>query len=308
MVSKEITLLEAVSKIKNGTHICFSGFAHSMAPMAFVREMIKHGIKDLEISALGEAWAVDMLAAAGAIKKIRMSNFMFEGWGRCQNFSRAVENGDIEIEDYSHFGMSNRFFAGAIGIPFIPIKSMNGTDIVNIETFDQGNKFRQAECPFTSERVTLVPSVQPEYAVLHASRADRNGNVQLFGISSSSEAIAKAAKKVIVTVEEIVEEEVIRQDPLYTLLPGFLVDAIIHVPYGAHPAGMYKYYDYDKEHIDEYIRASRNEEQIKDYLNKYVRESENHNEYLKKIGLRRVLHLRADPYYGYSLKARGELE
>ncbi|WP_243299303.1 CoA transferase subunit A [Bacillus litorisediminis] len=307
MANKQKSLSEVVSWLSDGAHLSFGGFAHSLAPMAFVREMIRQNIKDLEISALGEAWAVDMLSAVGAIKKVRMSNFMFEGWGRCQNFSRAVEKGEIEVEDYSHFGISNRFFAGSIGVPFVPSKSMNGTDITNIVRFDKGQKFKEYECPFTGEKVLLIPSVRPDFAIIHASRADQNGNVQLFGISSSSEVIAKAAKKVIVTVEEIVDEDVIRQEPAYTMLPGFLVDAVVHVPYGAHPAGMYKYYDFDKDHIDHYIKASRSESQLSEYLNEYILSSKDHMDYLEKIGIQKLLDLRADPYYGYSLKTRGEL-
>lgn len=308
MTNKERSLSEVVSWLSNGAHISLSGFAHSLAPMAFVREMIRQNIKNLEISALGEAWAIDMLAAVGAIKKVRMSNFMFEGWGRCQNFSKGVEKGEIEVEDYSHFGISNRFFAGAIGIPFIPTKTMNGSDITNIEKFDKGQKYREYSCPFTNEKVLLIPAVKPDFAILHASRADRNGNVQLFGISSSSETIAKAAERVIVTVEEIVDEDVIRRDPSYTLLPGFLVDAIVHAPYGAHPAGMYKYYDFDEDHIDNYIKSSRDEKLLKEYLDEFVFTPKNHGDYLNQVGIEKLLDLRADPYYGYSLKTRGELK
>src|SRR5699024_246002 len=132
-------------------------------------------------------------------------------------------------------------------------------------------KYRNYECPFTGEKVLLASAIEPDFAIIHAARADIKGNVQLFGISSSSETIAKAAKKVIVTVEEIVDEDVIRQSPEHTLLPGFLVDAVAHVPYGSHPAGMYQYYDYDQDHIDEYIQASRNGEELEDYLNKYIK-------------------------------------
>jgi glutaconate CoA-transferase subunit A len=116
-----------------------------------------------------------------------------------------------------------------------------------------------------------------------------------------------ASKCVIVTVEEIVEEETIRKDPSRTIIPGFLVDAVVHVPYGAHPSGMYKYYDYDAKHIDTYVGASRSKESMLNYFNEYVYGSENELEYLKKIGINHLLKLRADPYFGYSLKTRGAL-
>jgi acyl CoA:acetate/3-ketoacid CoA transferase alpha subunit len=278
-----------------------------MVPISFAREMIRQGIKDIEITAMGEAWIVDILCGAGAISRVRMSNFMFEGWGRCRNFSRAVENGEIQVEDYSHYGITTRFFAGSIGLPFMPTKVMNGTDIYSIRTFEGERKFADYTCPFTGEKLLLVPSVTPDVAVIHASRADRSGNVQLFGISSTTEVIAKAAKKVIVTVEEIVEDDVIRKDPSKTIIPGFYVSAVVHAPYGAHPAGMYQYYDYDKEHIETYIQFSKTAESFKAYLDEYVYGTKDELEYLAKIGLRRLLDLKADPYFGYSLKSRGVL-
>ncbi|WP_026703037.1 CoA transferase subunit A [Salibacterium aidingense] len=305
--TKLYSLKDAVREVKSGSHITLGGFAHSLAPLAFVREMIRQDISDLEVTAMGEAWAVDMLSGAKALKKVRMSNFMFEGWGRCRNFSRAVEEGEIEVEDYSHFGITNRMFAGSMGIPFIPVKTMSGSDIYHERSFEKNNKFVDYTCPFTEEKVLLVPKVEPDVAIIHASRADVNGNVQLYGISSTLEVAAKSAKKVIVTVEEIVEEEIIRKQPELTILPSFLVDAVIHLPYGAHPAGMYKYYDYDSDHINLYIESTRTNEKFKEYMEEYIKGTENEIEYLEKIGLKQLLSLKADPYYGYSLHNRGEV-
>ena len=302
---KVIPLDEAASLVRNGAHMCFSGFAHSLAPMAFVREMIRQEVSELEITAMGEAWVVDMLSGAGALRTVRFSNFMFEGWGRCRNFSREVEEGRLRVEDYSHFGITNRFFASSVGLPFMPTKVIMGTDIYRIRSIEGEEKFYDFEDPFTGEKVLLVPSVRPDFAVIHASRADRNGNTQLIGISPNAELIAKASEKVIVTVEDIVEEDVIRRDPSHTILPSFLVDAVVHAPYGAHPAGMYRYYDYDPEHIDLYVEASRSSESFSTYLDEYVLGVQDETEYLRKIGLTRLLELRADPYFGYSLKVRG---
>jgi glutaconate CoA-transferase subunit A len=302
---KVIPLHEAVSLVRNGAHMCFSGFAHSLAPMAFVREMIRQKVSELEITAMGEAWVVDMLSGAGALRAVRFSNFMFEGWGRCRNFSREVEEGRLSVEDYSHFGITNRFFASSIGLPFMPTKVIMGTDIYRIRSIEGEKKFHDFEDPFTGEKVLLVPSVRPDFAIIHASRADLNGNTQLIGISPNAELIAKASEKVIVTVEEIVEEDVIRRDPSHTILPSFLVDAVVRAPYGAHPAGMYRYYDYDPEHIDLYVEASRSPESFVAYLDEYVHGVQDETEYLQKIGLPRLLELRADPYFGYSLKVRG---
>ena len=189
----------------------------------------------------------------------------------------------------------------------MPTKVMNGTDIYHKRSFDGDKKMIDFECPFTGEKLLLVPQTQPDIAVIHVSRADINGNAQLYGISSTIELIARAAKRVIVTAEEIVDEEVIRKDPSKTIIPGFLVDVVVHAPYGAHPAGMYRYYDYDIKHIDEYVNASRTKESMASYFNEYIYGTKNELDYLKKIGIERLLELRADPYFGYSLKNRGEI-
>lgn len=305
MLTKVKSLKEVVETIKDGDHLTLSGFAHSLAPLAFVRELIRQGRRDLEITAMGEAWAVDLLSGAGALRRVRMSNFMFEGYGRCQNFSRAVETGGVETEDYSHFGVTSRFIAGALGIPYIPTRVMNGTDIERIRNFES-DKVKVAECPFTGETLTLVPAVQPDVAIIHASRADKEGNIQLFGMNSVIDEQARSAKRIIVTVEEIVPDLVIRRQPELTILPGFMVDAVVEVPFGAHPAGMYRYYDYDAEHIQYYWDLSRYPEGTKKYLDQYVLGVEDHMAYLEKIGIARLMGLRADPALGYSLKMRGD--
>jgi glutaconate CoA-transferase subunit A len=303
--SKLVTMQEAVASVPNGAHMTFSGFAHSLAPLAFTREMIRQGKREIELTSMGEAWVVDLLCAAGALKRSRLSNYMFEGWGRCRNFSRSVESGEVEVEDYSHFGITSRLMAGALGLPYLPVRSMNGTDIMRIQTLAEPKALVQP-CPFTGELLTLVPKSQPDIAVIHASRADAYGNVQVFGHASVIDEQVRAAKRTIVTVEEVVATEVIRQQPERTLLPSFLVDMVVEAPYGAHPAGMYRYYDYDRLHIDEYMDRCRTAEGARDYLNQYVLGMKDHWEYLEQIGIRRLMALRADPACGYSLQMRGE--
>ncbi len=303
-VGKVRSLRAAVETITDGQHLTFSGFAHSLAPLAFVRELIRQQKRDLEITAMGEAWAVDLLAGAGALRRVRMSNFMFEGYGRCYNFARSVERGQLEVEDYSHFGMASRFAAGALGIPYIPTRVMRGTDIESVSSFER-QKMQPAKCPFSGEQVNLVPAVHPDVAVIHASRADAEGNVQLFGMTSVIDEQAGAAQRIIVTVEELVDSRVIQRQPELTILPGFMVDSVVEVPYGAHPAGMYRYYDYDPKHVEYYWERSRTAEGFQEYLEAYVLGVADHWDYLGKIGLARLMELRADPALGYSLKDRG---
>lgn len=295
--NKFLPLDKAVNIIKPGSSLTFSGFGHSLTPLAFIREMIRQQIKNLHLIGIGEAWAVDMLAGANLLSEVWLSNFMFEGYGRCKNFSRKVENGSIKVEDFSHFGQISRFAAGGAGVTFLPIKSMLGTDL---ET--NNGKTSKIECPFTKETHLAVSAVKPDYAVIHASRADRNGNIQFYGNATSIDEQIRASNTVIVTVEEIVPEEEICKLSEVNTIPAFLVDYVVEVPYGAHPTGMYKYYSEDFDHIDMYMSSSKTEEGFKNYLNHYVYGIKDHWDYLSKIGIKKLHKLKADPFLGYQLQ------
>lgn len=294
---KVLSLSEAVASVPDGANLTFGGFAAYFTPLAFVREMLRQGKRDLEMTSVAECWVADHLAGAGRLKRARFSNFMFEGMGRCYNFSRGVERGEILVEDYSHYAITSRLVAGGLGLPFLPIKSMAGTDLMNKHGFEQ-EKARPFACPFTGESVLLVPAVRPDIAVIHAARADRDGNTQLFGNTCVIDEQARAATRVLVTVEEIVDDAVIRRQPELTVLPGFLVDAVVEVPFGAHPTGMYRYYDPDFAFLQDYYAASREEAAFRGYLDAYVFGVADHWAYLRKIGIRRLMALRADPGLG----------
>ena len=299
--SRVVSLAEAVAGVPDGANMTFGGFAAYFTPLAFVREMIRQGKRDIEMTSVAECWVADYLAGAGALKRARFSNFMFEGLGRCHNFSRGVERGDILVEDYSHFAITSRLVAAGLGVPFLPIKPMAGTDLMAKQGFE-AEKGRPFACPFTGESVLLVPAVRPDVAVIHASRADREGNTQLFGYTSVVDEQARAAKRVIVTVEEIVYDPVVREQPELTILPGFLVDAVVEVPFGAHPTGMYRYYDQDFAFLSDYYTASRHEEAFGRHLDEYVFGVPDHWAYLRKLGIRRLMDLRADPGLGLARK------
>lgn len=296
--SKVIGLAEAAARIPDGAHLTISGFAHSLAPLALVREMIRQGKGNLELTSMGDCWAVDMLAGAGRVKRARFSNYMFEGYGRCPNFSRAVESGEIEVDDYSHFAITSRWMAAALGLPSMPTRVMLGTDLVRVKPLDRDDVVA-APCPITGEPLLFVRASHPDFALLHASRADQEGNVQLFGTCSTFEEQARAATRVIVTVEEIVPDCVIRERPEFTLIPGFLVEAVVLAPFGAHPAGMFRYYDFDRTHVGQYVQAGKSAETFRQYLREYVLGVPDHNAYLAKIGIRKLMAMRADPYWGY---------
>ncbi len=296
--SKIIGLAEAAARIPHGAHLTISGFAHSLAPLALVRELIRQGKGDFELTSMGDCWAVDMLAGAGRVSRARFSNYMFEGFGRCPNFSRAVETGAMRVDDYSHFAVTSRWMAAALGLPSMPVRSMLGTDLLRRKPLDKDDLV-EAPCPVTGERLLFVRASRPDVALLHASRADAEGNVQIFGTTSTIEEQARAAKRVIVSVEEIVPEGVVREQAEFTLIPGFLVEAVVPAPFGAHPTGMFRYYDFDREHVAGYMQAGKSPESFRRYLDEFVLGVPGHAEYLKKIGIRRLMALRADPWRGY---------
>ncbi len=297
MADKVRPLQEVVASIPDGANLTFGGFAAYFTPLALVRELIRQGKRELELTSVAECWVADYLAGAGRIRRARFSNFMFEGLGRCQNFARGVERGEIEVEDYSHFAITSRLVAAGFGLPFMPIKSMAGTDLMGRRGFEI-DKARPLACPFSGEPVLLVPAARPDAAVIHVARADRDGNSQLFGYTAVVEEQARAAQRVIVTAEEVVEDSVIRAQPELTVLPGFLVDAVVEVPFGAHPTGMYRYYDPDFEFMRDYYAASLDPAAFRAHLEEWVLAPPGHWAYLEKVGLRRLLALRSDPGIG----------
>ncbi len=295
---KVVTLAAAAARIPDGAHLTISGFAHSLAPLALVRELIRQGKGAFELTSMGDCWAADMLAGAGRLVRARLSNYMFEGFGRCPNFSRAVESGALQVDDYSHFAVTSRFLAGALGLPSMPIRSMLGTDLLVHKPLDR-DAVVEAPCPVTGERLVYVQAVRPDFALVHAHRADREGNLQLFGVTSTFDEMCRSARRVIATVEEIVPERTVRATPELTAVPGFMVEAVAEAPYGAHPAGMYRYYEFDRAHVEEYVAAAKSPERFARYLDTYVFGVSDHYAYLERIGIRRLLTLRADPWLGY---------
>lgn len=291
---------EVAARVPDGAHLVVGGFADTINPMALIRSLVAHRVKDLELSAVAEAWSAELLIAAGMVRKLRMSNLMFEGLGRCRAIARAIESGQVEVEDYSHFGLISRLVAGGEGLPFAAIRSMMGTSLETVNTFEQPKGQRYVD-PFFNETVYLVPRLEPDIALVHAARADEDGNIQLFGPNALIQDQVRAAREVVVSVEEIVPNRVTRTASASTVVPGFLVDTIVWAPFGAHPTGLYSYYGADKAHLAEYYEASRTESGTNEYLERYVWSVKgDHWEYLRRIGQPRLNQVRADPYWGYA--------
>ncbi|MFH1821104.1 MAG: CoA-transferase, partial [Methanobacteriota archaeon] len=248
------------------------------------------------ISTSGATEEIDMLVGAGYVDRLEVSWHGREILGLAHCFRRAIEKGipqPIQIEDYSNFSMACRYLAGGLGIPFMPTKSLLGSDIAKRSTFLGEKKVKTIDCPFTGEKVALVPALNPDVTFVQAMRADREGNVQMWGCIADTAWALKASKKVVATVEEIVDNKIIRADPNRTVVPNFKVVAVVEAPYGGHPWHMQGYYDMDIEFRKMYGEASRNVETFEKFLDEWVYGVENHTGYLNKLGAERLLRLKA---------------
>jgi len=221
-----------------------------------------------------------------------MAFYAIEGIGLAPNIQRRVREGKIEFEDYSNLAMALRFLGGALGVPFMPLKSMLGTDLIAKSRF-RSKKAHIMNCPFTDEKVVLVPSVRPDFSIIHASRVDKEGNVQIDGIRGEDVEGGRAGKKVIVMAEEIVDTDLIRSQPDQTVIPNIYVHHVIECPWGSYPMMVYNYYDYDMEHVRQYYEQCKTEEGWQRYCEEHVTSVESHYEYLQKIGIERLMRLRA---------------
>ncbi len=204
------------------------------------------------------------------------------GVGSLHCVRRAVEKGipgPLEIEEYSHFGMVGRYIAGASNLPFFPLRSYLGSDLPAANP-----RIQFVQSPYGDETIAVVPPINPDVAFIHAQRADRDGNTQLWGLLGMQKEIAFACKKVIVVVEEIVDEAIIRRDPNRTLIPGLVVDAVVHEPYGAHPSYVQGYYDRDNAHYLSWDKISRDQASTESWLEEWVYGLDDRAAYLAKLG------------------------
>lgn len=292
--SKLCGLAAAARLVQPGATLSFSGFGHAGHPLAFVRELIRQGTGDLTLHAVAECWPAEFLVAAQRVSRITLSNLMFEGLGRCRAISRAVEQGSVAVDDHSHLALSLRLLAGAWDVPFLPVRSMAGTDLAAVQT-GPSPKYARVRSPFGDEETGAVAALRPDVAVIHVNKADEQGNGIVYGAISVIDAQVRSARRVVVTAERIVPAAQITAENQVVTVPGIFVDAVVHTPYGAHPGGMYGEYDEDPAAMAEYYTASRDPAAVADYLAAHVLAHPDHAAYLAALGSRRLFGLRVDP-------------
>jgi glutaconate CoA-transferase subunit A len=250
-----------------------------MIPFAAGHEIIRQGRRDLVLARATPDLIYDQMVAAGCASKVIFSYMGNPGVGSLRAARAALERGEIEWEEYSHFGMISRLQAGATGLPFMP---MNPTAAGDLELANP--RYRKVTDPYSGQEVVVVPALKPDVAIVHVQRADASGNVHIWGIIGEQKEAAFAAARVIITAEEIVSEDEIRSDPNRTLIPGFTVDAVCHVPYCAHPSYTQGYYDRDNAFYLEWDKISADPEMLAAWLEEWVYGVKGRAEYWEKLG------------------------
>jgi len=281
-VPKLRTAAEAVSAfVPDGAYVVYDFSSLTRGPQALIREIIRQRKRDLWIGAEFTLHESALLVGAGCATRIDVG---FLGYGNY--IGRAVCEGRVKVFEWTNGGLALRILAGARGVPFLPTRDLLGSDHM------RHSAARVIEDPFTGLPVCLVPALHPDVALIHVHQADVFGNARIFGTSLFALEAAMASLRVIVSAEEIVEPEEFRKDPMRTTIPYFLVDAVVHVPFGAYPGGMPARYELDLEHVDR-LNAIATDEQMAAYLDEFVYGVADHEEFLdRKVGAARMKELR----------------
>ena len=305
-MSKVTTLKAAIAEhVRDGDFLFIGGYI-CRTPFSAIHEIIRQGKKDLTITRSNAADDFDMMIGAGVVKRF-ISTFLslgFYGLGRC--FRRSVEKGiphTIEIEEYSNLSLPMMLMAGAMGMPFVPVKDMLGSDLVNVKSFLGDRKCKIIESPFDGSPTLLVPALHPDVSIIHVQQADENGNAQIWGIGGDCKVGANASKKVIVSCERIVTRETIGKDPSRTIVPDFKVAAVVEEPFGAHPGYAPGFYDVDFRFAGLYQQASNTVEGFEAFLKDWVFGVEDRTgyiqHYIERFGYKAFRDLAAEFDYGY---------
>ena len=313
---KTMPLASAIRRfVKHDCHLSIGGFTINRNPMAAVYEIVRQKIYGLHLYAHSNGHGIDELIGGGCVARLEIA---YAGSGRfaptCIRFRKAVQEGSLLVEDYSNYQMTLRFTAGAMGLPFLPVRSGMGTDIVSKWGFapemrasdprlpDQ--KMCVIDNPFgqwaQTSQLALVPAINPDVTVIHVQQADKAGNIRIEGLPFADVEQAKAARHVIVTCEDIVDTQVLRQRGEANQLPFFCVDAVVQIPMGAYPTACYRYYDYDPDYLKQYRDLAGDADRHDEYLQRFVHHVPDHSAFLKLQPADQLARLRADDRTGYA--------
>ena len=284
---KVMSLGEAAALVPDGASVGIGGSTLSRTPMAMVWALIRAGRRDLVCARGISSSEGELLFASGASRHLVTSWFSLGIiWGVSRIMRAYTESNRARFEEWSHMAMGLRFRAGAMGVPFLPMRAMLGSDVIA-----QLPDTRAIDCPFTGEKLVLVPALNPDFALIHVQRCDAYGNAQIDGLPFMDLDLAMAANRVILTTERIVSNDQIRRRPDHTKIPFFAVDAVVEVPFGCAPHECYGTYEPLFDHLDVYAAALRPdaEQGMQDYLERYFYGPKSWTDYLTLIGLSELL-------------------
>jgi 3-oxoacid CoA-transferase subunit A/glutaconate CoA-transferase subunit A len=281
LVDKRMPVSEAVARfVHDGYLIASGGFGHVRIAMTAIYEIIRQRKRNLILAGKTAVQDSDLLIASGCVDRIEVAYaFGHELRGLSPASRRMVESGQCQVlGEISNAGYQWRFLAAMMGVPFLPTRTMLGSDTL------KWSSAKVVTDPWSGKPVCLLPACYPDVALIHVTRCDPYGNAQVDGTMIEDFELARAARRLILTTEEIISEEEVRRQPWRTIIPYLLVDAVVEAPYGAHPCNMpYRYY-FDEEHIREWLSCSRTPEGAAEYFQKYVFETSDFNQYLERVG------------------------
>ena len=280
---------EAVERfVKQGDYVATELYGSVRAPMSLVREIVRQRdrLKPIDIAGQG-VMETELEIAAGMVRRIDLTYQGWEVYGISHILRRAAESGDVKIIEWSNGALAWRLKAAALGVSFIPVRSMLGTETLKYSAA------KVIKDPWTGKDLVALPATYVDVGVIHVHRCDRYGNCQIDGITGFAPELARASKRLLVSCEEIVDTEEIRRYPERTVIPWFLVDAVVHAPFGSHPGEMAYMYGRDEEHIRDYVKATKTKEGTEEYLKKYIFDVPDHEAYLDLIGRDRLEGLKA---------------
>jgi len=282
-----MTAAEAVERfVFDGALVGMGGQSIGRSSMCLYHEMIRQRKKDLTLVGCNLSMPMDMMVGMGLVRRTELGTGNLERFGTTHCWRKAVEQGKLENEDYSHLAMVTRFLGGEMGLPFMPIQSLLGSDILSQKSASTGKKYEIIDNPWNpEEKVVLLPSLNPDVSVIHAQKADETGNLIIEGFLAHEPEMIRASRAVIVSCEEIVSSAEIRRHSERTTIPYVYVSAVVHQSWGAHPTSVYRCYSHDAEHLREYQNAARQGgAAFEAFVGKYVFSCSNFDEYLEKVG------------------------
>jgi glutaconate CoA-transferase subunit A len=288
--NKLMSVSDAVSRfIHDGDYLASGGFGGVRISTAILHEIVRQRKKKLGMSGHTATHDFQILAAGKCFDRCDIAYVVgLEMRGLSPNARRMMESGEVRVTEWSNATLGWRYKAAVMGIPFLPARSILGTDVF------KHSAAKEIVCPFTGQKLAAIPALFPDVGIIHVHRADVSGNAQIDGISIADYDVARASKRLIVTTERIVSTDEIRRDPSKTIAPYWLTDAVCHVPYGSYPGNMpYEYYS-DEAHLAEWLDAERDQATLDAFLNKYIFGTKDFEEYLAlKGGEKRMAELRA---------------